>query len=171
MIKKLVFVLLLFAFACKPQADFKPKEINFDRDICELCLMGLADQKYSVQLTNSEGKTIWFDDIGCYVNYKGSDGWKKFIRDGEYKSWIGDCETGKWIDTEKANYRFGDDTPMGYGFGALAEANDSTFDFNTVAQRIKDGKTSRDKFMKEKKMGKMKCGNGKCGGMKKEEKE
>ncbi len=168
--KKLVFILLVFLFACKPQVNYKPRDINWDRDKCELCLMGITDQKYSVQLINEQGKTIWFDDIGCYVNYKGSKDWNKFVGKGIYKSWVGDCETGKWLDAEKANYHVGDDTPMGYGFGAVAAANDSTFDYNTVVERIKEGKTLRDKFMKDKQMGKMKCGAGKCGGNNKEKK-
>jgi len=152
--KKLVFVtLLLVAFACKQENDFTAREINWDRDICALCLMGLAEQEYSVQAINKWGDVIWFDDLGCYVNYKDSEDWKRFAGDGETQAWIGHCETGKWIDAEKAYYRYGDRTPMGYGYGALQVANDSTYDYPATAQRIKDGKSMRDKFMKMHKMG------------------
>jgi len=152
--KKIIFVfLVLFAFACKQEADFSPRKINFDRDICALCLMGVAEQEYSVQLINQWGKVVWFDDIGCYVNYVGSDDWKRFVGEGQSKAWVANCETGEWIDANKAFYRFGDRTPMGYGYGALALANDSTYDYATMAQRIKDGKSLRDDFMKMHKMG------------------
>jgi len=155
MMKKLLFIfLILFAFACKTENDFTPREINWDRDICALCLMGLAEQEYSVQSINQWGKVIWFDDLGCYVNYVNSEDWKRFVGDGQSQTWIGNCETGEWIDIEKAYYRFGDKTPMGYGYGALSKPNDSTFDYTTAAQRIKDGKSLRDDFMKMHKMGK-----------------
>jgi len=153
--KKILFVfLILFAFACKQENNFTPREINFDRDICALCLMGLAEQEYSVQLINKWGKVVWFDDIGCYVNYVGSEDWKRFVGDGEYQAWIGNCETGEWLDVNKAYYRYGDHTPMGYGYGAIPTAQDSAYDYATMAQRIKDGKSMRDQFMKMHKMGK-----------------
>lgn len=152
--KKIAFVfLVLFAFACKPEADFNPREINWDRDICVLCLMGLAEQEYSAQSINQWGKVLWYDDLGCYVNFVGSEDWKRFAGDGKVQTWIGHCETGEWIDIEKAYYRYGDRTPMGYGYGALSVANDSTYDYTTTAQRIKDGKSMRDQFMKMHKMG------------------
>jgi len=151
--KKIVFVtLVLFAFACKPETDFSPRKVNFDRDICALCLMGVSNQSYSVQSINKWNKVIWFDDLGCFVNYKTTEDWKRFAGDAKVQSWIGDCETGKWIDVEKAFYRFGDRTPMGYGYGALSQANDTTYDYLTTVQRIENGESLRDSFMKMHKM-------------------
>jgi hypothetical protein len=143
--------LLITAFACNHEADQSPREINWDRDVCVNCLMGLADQKYSVQAINEYEDVVWFDDLGCLVQYMDTEDWKKFGGDGA-KLWIGDCETGKWLDVKKAWYRYGDRTPMGYGYGALEEKADSTYDFETVVQRIHDGVTMKEAFIKEKKM-------------------
>ncbi len=148
------FLIAIIAFSCQPKTDFSPREINWDRDICVKCLMGLAEQEYSAQSINQWGDVIWFDDLGCYINFKGGEDWKKFTEDGPVKSWIGDCETGEWIELEKAYYRYGDRTPMGYGYGALKMPNDSTFDYETTVQRIKDGITLRKKFMMKHKIGK-----------------
>jgi len=178
--KRVIFgfwtVLFLFA-ACSKGVDFSPRKINYDRDVCHVCKMGLTDRPYNVQAINHEGQVRWYDDLGCLA---------EDIRDGDfnqwkgdkYKIWIQDADTGEWIDAEKAWYRFGDETPMGYGYGAVKEKKGDTeyYDFQTVLKRIAEGKTKRAEFIKKKKMsvsggeGEMKCGGGmkcapgKCGG-------
>jgi nitrous oxide reductase accessory protein NosL len=150
--KKILAIVLMFtAFACNQTVDQSPREINWDRDICVNCLMGLADQKYSVQAINEYEDVIWFDDLGCLIQYMDTEDWKKF-GGNKAKIWIGDCETGEWLDATKAWYRYGDRTPMGYGYGALKEKGDSTYSFETVVQRIHDGITMREAFIKDKKL-------------------
>ena len=150
--KKLFLIpILLITISCSNQADQSPRKINWDRDVCANCLMGMADQNYSVQSINQYGDVIWFDDLGCLVEYMKSPDWERF--DGKSAvSWVGNCETGEWIKVEDAWYRFGDRTPMGYGYGALSSKSDSTFDYNTTVNRIEAGKTMREAFIKEKKM-------------------
>ncbi len=167
---------LFILISCQKEVDFTPRKINYDRDVCYICKMGLTDLPYNVQAINEHGEVRWYDDLGCLA---------EDIRDGnfntwkgaKYKIWIQDADTGEWIDAEKAWYRFGDETPMGYGYGALKEKkSDSLYDFKTVLKRIEEGKTKRAEFIKKKKMsvsggdGEMKCGGGmkcapgKCGG-------
>ena len=152
--KKFVVVFAVIAlFSCNREADYSPREINWDRDICVLCLMGLAEQEYSAQSINQWGEVLWYDDLGCFIFFYGSDDWKRFAGDGPVKTWIGDCETGEWLEVEKAWYRYGDRTPMGYGYGALKDnVGDSLYDYETTVKRIKEGKTKRKAFLEEKKM-------------------
>ncbi len=168
----LIGFLLLSVNACKQEVDFSPRKINFDRDVCYVCKMGLDDPKYNLQAINERGQVRWYDDIGCLAEDIRDQDFNKW-KGNKYKIWIGDANTGKWIDAEKAWYRFGDRTPMGYGYGALKEkTSDSLFDFKTTLQRINEGKTKRADFIKKKKMsmsgkdgseGGMKCAPGKCG--------
>jgi len=144
----LIFSLL---FACNRKVDYSPRKINFDRDDCYVCRMGLTDQKYSVQAINKYGEVFWYDDLGCLVEHIKMAEWKTWGGDSA-KIYVGNCETGKWIEAKKAWYRFGDKTPMGYGYGALEEKSDSLFDFDTTVKRILNGETSREKFLKEYKM-------------------
>lgn len=151
--KKLILVSIIFwAFACNNKPDQTAREINYDRDVCVNCLMGITDQKYTAQAVNEYGEVIWFDDLGCLVEYEKSKAWKRWGGD-KAKVWIGDCETGEWLDVHKAFYRFGDRTPMGYGYGALkSNSADSLFDYPTTVKRIVEGKTMREDFIKSKKM-------------------
>lgn len=150
--KKLLFISILFvAIGCNNTVDQGPREINWDRDICVNCLMGMADQKYSVQSINAYGDVLWYDDLGCLIQYMGTNDWIKY--EGENAiSWVGDCETGEWLQVEKAYYRYGDRTPMGYGYGALKIKTDSTYDYETTVKRIHDGITMREAFIKQKKL-------------------
>ncbi len=161
-------VIALVMFSCQKEVDFSPRQPNFDRDVCHVCKMGLTDLPYNVQAINEYGEVRWYDDLGCLsedIRDWDFEQWK-----GEkYKIWIQDAETGKWIDAEKAWYRFGDETPMGYGYGALEKkVSDTLYDFKTTLKRIAEGKTKRAEFIKKKKMSVsgedgMKCGAGKCG--------
>ncbi|NOX46342.1 MAG: hypothetical protein GXO89_05125 [Chlorobi bacterium] len=151
--KTIIVIAVLSFFACNQETDYSPREVNYDRDICAKCLMGIADKGYAVQSISQWGEVVWFDDLGCYVNYFEGDDWNRFAGDGTVKSWIGNCETGEWIELGKAWFRFGDRTPMGYGYGALdTNVGDLLFDFNTTVKRIKDGKTKRKEFMEQRGM-------------------
>lgn len=147
----LVAAFLLIATACTRTVDQSPREINFDRDICVNCLMGLADQKFSAQSINQRNEVIWYDDLGCLIEYMNSPDWAKYGGD-EAVSYIGDAETGQWVRVEDAWYVYGVDTPMGYGYAAYADFCEGAFDFETTRKRIEDGTTMREDFLKKKKM-------------------
>jgi len=170
--KKIVLLTLFIALtltSCHKDVDFSPRKINFERDVCHVCKMGLDNPKYNLQAINENGQVRWYDDIGCFAEDLRDQDFNTW-KGKKYKIWIGDADTGKWIDAEKAWYRFGDRTPMGYGYGAVKEKSDSAkYDFKTSIQRIDEGKTKRADFIKAKKMsvsgeeGNMKCAPGKCG--------
>jgi len=147
----LLAALWLIASACTRTVDQSPREINFDRDICVNCLMGLADQKFSAQSINQRNEVIWYDDLGCLVEYMNSPDWAKYGGD-EAVSYIGDAENGGWIRVEEAWYLYGIDTPMGYGYAAYKDFREGAFDFETTVERIENGITMREDFLKKKKM-------------------
>ncbi len=154
--KKIPLLLILIAVmslasACFRNRDQGPREINFDRDICATCLMGLAERNFTAQSVNTHGDVVWFDDLGCLVKYMETDDWEKF--DGKDAiSYIADSKTGEWINVNDAWFTFGDHTPMGYGYSAHKHITDSSYNFETTRQRIADGLTMREEFLKNKKM-------------------
>ncbi len=146
-------LVLLLVVSCNTAPDYSPRKVNYDRDICAQCLMGIADQQYSVQAINSYGDVLWFDDIGCLNEYMKTPNWKKFAGNKKVQIWVGDSEhKGKWLDAEKAFYTFGKHTPMGYGYSAVAQRSDSAFTFDAMRKRIDEGKTMREKFLEKHKM-------------------
>jgi len=94
---------------------------------------------------------IWFDDLGCLIAYMNNPDWEKF-GGKDAVSYIGDSEHGGWIQVDKAWYVFGKPTPMGYGYSAIRQKVDTAYDFLTTIDRIKNGFTMREAFLKKKKM-------------------
>lgn len=170
--KKLTLLLgfLILLSSCKQQVTYEARAINFDRDDCSVCRMGLTDQRYNVQAINEYGEVRWYDDIGCLAeDLRNKEQWEQW-KGNKVKFWIGDAskanDASNWIDAEKAFYDFGKDTPMGYGYSAYKNKpkDKESFSFKETLKRIDEGKTMRESFIKKKKMlGKGKCGNGKCG--------
>jgi len=141
--------------ACNTKTNFEPRDINFDRDACYVCNMGLTDQRYNAQAINEFGEVHWYDDIGCLVEEMNGEEWAGWKGDTT-KFYIGDASKGNdptnWIDAEKAYYDYGNHTPMGYGYSAYLEPpeNDAVFSFNEVIKRINKGYTMRESYLQEK---------------------
>ncbi|MEN8249018.1 MAG: hypothetical protein ABFS32_08805 [Bacteroidota bacterium] len=142
--------------SCGQKDDFAPREIDFSRDVCFVCYMGLTDQRYNVQAINQWGEVHWYDDIGCLAEeMRGVELWSEWKGD-TVRYWIGDAskenEKSNWIDAEKAYYDYGKHTPMGYGYSAyeVEPDEDSIYDFDQVILRINEGKTMRESYIQEK---------------------
>jgi len=156
--KKIValIVFLSIVFSCKQEQNFNPRDINFDRDVCYVCLMGLTDQRYNAQSINEFGEVHWYDDIGCLAEEMRDTTVWNLWKGNKVKFWIGDATKGNdpsnWIDAELAYYDYGKHTPMGYGYSAYFEkpATDSIYTFGQVLNRINKGLTMRESFIQEK---------------------
>ena len=151
----LLGILILFN-SCKQEVNFEAHDINFDRDVCFVCLMGLTDQRYNAQSINEYGEVHWYDDIGCLAEeMRDTTTWNQW-KGNKVRFWIGDASKGNdpsnWIDAETAFYDYGKHTPMGYGYSAYAEKPDADtlYNFKKVLQRINNGKTMREGFIQEK---------------------
>lgn len=97
----LVFIVLgLFFTACNSEVNTKPKEVKFDREVCERCKMIISDRNYAVQVVNpQDGKSYYHDDIGCAILWfeESEISWKN-----EAIIYVADANSGKWIDAKKA---------------------------------------------------------------------
>lgn len=152
----ILLVILILLSSCNQQVTYEARDINFDRDVCFICLMGLTDQRYNAQAINEYGEVHWYDDIGCLAEeMRDTKTWETW-KGSKVKFWIGDADKGNepsnWIDAETAFYDYGKHTPMGYGYSAYAEKPDvdSIFTFKEVLKRINEGKTMRENFIQEK---------------------
>ena len=136
----LVFIVLgLFFTACNSEVNTKPKEVKFDREVCERCKMIISDRNYAVQVVNpQDGKSYYHDDIGCAILWfeESEISWKN-----EAIIYVADANSGKWIDAKKAFWTFGATTPMDFGFSAYESKQDGeNFEFTHVVQKVKEKK-------------------------------
>jgi nitrous oxide reductase accessory protein NosL len=95
-----------------------PVDVKLGRDVCEMCGMIISDPRFLTEVRLGDGKIHKFDDVGDAVNWL-SSGCRHTLADVK-EFWVTDSAHGKtWLDARKAFYRRAE-TPMNYGFGAVA---------------------------------------------------
>jgi len=106
-----------------------PIELNHYQDT--QCGMPIKHLQDSAQAIAPDGKTWFFDDIGCLAIW---------MQDKDFKDklviWVYAKDTKIWIDAHKAWYSLTDSTPMHYGFGAYVTKKENFIDFETMQLRM-----------------------------------
>lgn len=155
---KWTLILLILFISCNKEVNFNPQAINFDRDACHVCKMGLTDQRFNVQAINAYGEVWFYDDLGCLAEeMRDTNQWNKWKGD-KVKFWIGDYNKGNlkdnWIDAETAFYTYGIHTPMDYGYVAHSTkpTKEIAYSFKETLIRINQGKTKRENYIQENKL-------------------
>lgn len=113
-----------------------PADTDFKSDICAVCKMAVTSKSYAAQIVN-DGKPLFFDDIGCLVQYerKGQimpEAVKaRYVRSVAGDTWLL-AEKAVWVTTKDVR------TPMGYGFHAFADkkAAEAFIASHKMAQQI-----------------------------------
>ncbi|MGE5702309.1 MAG: stalk domain-containing protein [Clostridia bacterium] len=92
---------------------------------CAYCQMVVytRDQemgKFTAQMLTADGKTLFFDDSGCMLNYK------KTLSAEPQKMWVRDYNSLNWIEVNQAQIVSANiSTPMRYGFAFFQNAADA----------------------------------------------
>lgn len=112
---------------------------------CSECKMPIRANNHAAEAVTADGKTYFFDDIGCMVLW---------LNDKSFKTaatlWVHAVDTAQWIDARKAWYALGDDTPMLYGFGAYAKESDARIGYEAMALKMLRGETMADPYIRKK---------------------
>lgn len=115
--------ILIAAVACAasqpPAASLQPSTP------CSYCRMTVSDQKVAAQIAAPGEDPRFFDDIGCLAAYL-----REHPLPGGAVAYVGDHQTGTWVDARVAVYSRGDSlaTPMYSHIVAHADARARTSD-------------------------------------------
>lgn len=133
--------LALAASGCGGPAS-GPAEIRWGREYCDYCGMIIDDPRFAAQVRGGPKAKVWkFDDLGDGVLWLARQDWAD---DPATEFWVGDSDTGKWIDGRSAWYVTGKRSPMGHGYGALAAQRPGAVAFAEMkAVVLAKGSTSR----------------------------
>jgi copper chaperone NosL len=115
---------LLWAFAALAstawgQTSPPPAPTDFKSDVCAECHMVVTSKSYAAQIV-SDGKPLFFDDIGCLVKYQREGKIKdasvkaRYVRSVLADAWLA-VDQAVWVTTKGVR------TPMGYGLHAFPE--------------------------------------------------
>lgn len=120
MIRSLLLAsLILASSAAWAQAVPGPATTDFQSDICAECGMVVTSKSYAAQIVGP-AKPIFFDDIGCLVQYErqGKIDPKavaaRYVRTVAGDAWVA-VDQAVWVLTKDVR------TPMGYGLHAFAD--------------------------------------------------
>lgn len=136
--------LLLFATlplvlnGCFEEDKTGPIEIHWDRDSCALCNMIISDARFAAQVRGGpKRKAYKFDDIGCAINWLNKKPW---AGDPEAEIWVAERSSTrqqvKWLKARDSRFVKGEQTPMNYGFGAVAASVPGSIDFVALTNII-----------------------------------
>lgn len=125
---------LLQLAACGQEPKTGPVEIKWDRDTCTRCGMAISDRRFATEVRGGpQHKAFKFDDIGCAVFWLKGQPWAE---DRTTEVWVADARDTKWLDARSAHYRDAKMTPMGYGYGAVADNPPGSVDFVQLRKQI-----------------------------------
>lgn len=118
--------------ACSGEPLSGPVDIKWDRDVCERCKMVISDRQYAAQVRDPNKKVHKFDDFGDAIFFLEHQTWPA----QGIEFWVADMHSNHWLDARKAHYLGGKRTPMGYGYGALAEPSPGTVSYDEARRAI-----------------------------------
>lgn len=67
--KKSVVVPILMLFLTASCANYEPVPIDFNKDSCSNCRMGISDEKFGAEAISQKGRVFKFDDIQCMLTF------------------------------------------------------------------------------------------------------
>ncbi len=111
-------MLLLAFWSCSPEVE----PIEFGKDQCDFCRMGIVDPKFAAQAVTKKGRNYKFDAIECLVG---------FLKDKDEATMayllVADYTTQQMTDAKKATYLISDQihSPMGASLCAFANKEDA----------------------------------------------
>ena len=125
--------------------EHKPLDITLHHFQDTQCGMTIETLEHSVQAVSPDGKTWFFDDVGCFALWYKNIGFQK-----EATIWVYTNDTKKYIDGRVAHYSVIDKTPMGYGFGAYENRGENMIDFDEMLLRMYRGENLTNPLLRKK---------------------
>ncbi|MBF0166980.1 MAG: hypothetical protein HQL45_05055 [Alphaproteobacteria bacterium] len=126
--------LLLVLAGCSGEADKGPAEVRWGKENCTYCGMIIDNPRFATQIRGGEPRKLWkFDDPGCGALWLDKQSWGN---EGRTEFWVGESETGSWIDGRDAWFVSGQKSPMGYDYGAVKQMRDGGLSFASFRQAV-----------------------------------
>lgn len=112
------------------------------------CGMPIEHNADAAQAVAPDGKTWFFDDIGCLALWMQDKAFKD-----QLVIWVYAKDTKSWIDAKSAHYNLTDKTPMHYGFGAYSEAKAGRIDFDELQLKMLRNETMNNPYTRRELLG------------------
>lgn len=121
------FVWLLVASEALPDG---PLDVVWDKSPCAECSMHVGDPAFAAQAITASGTVLYFDDPGCWFLYQ-QDSVEEF-----HAVWFHHLREDRWLPLDAVAFVPADDTPMGFGIGAVDPGEVDVMDAETARRRV-----------------------------------
>lgn len=135
--KKLMLVILLAAvavggFLYLQQPVEGVRSIVWDKAECAHCHMHIGNPHYAAQLQTKDGRILDFDDPGCLFE------WVTDHTPRIKTAYFHHYQKDQWLDFQEVGFiRVDEETPMGYGLGAVDKAaHPDAMDFGEASRVV-----------------------------------
>ena len=115
----------------KDNHTHQPVDITANHFQDTQCAMTITTKINSAQAVAPDGRTWFFDDIGCLVNW-----YEKTDFKDKATIWLYTHDTNKYINVKDAWFNRIQETPMGYGFGAYENKQEGFIKFDEVILKM-----------------------------------
>ena len=127
---------------------FQPIQITPNHFQDTQCGMTLGSDKHSAQAISPDGKTWFFDDVGCLALWYNNIKFQK-----EVILWVYTNDTNEYINARVAWFNRTDTTPMGHGFGAFKNKQEGLISFEEVVLKVLRNEDLRNPYIKKELLG------------------
>jgi copper chaperone NosL len=94
-----------------------PVEPAWDRDHCAHCRMAVSDPHFAAEIQTDDGRVLFFDDPGCLLAYERAHAGTS---PKERAVYFHHAREARWLPRSAAGFLRGADTPMNWGYTAVA---------------------------------------------------
>ena len=114
--------------ACGPAEG--PQPIVYDREPCAHCRMLISEPRFAAQLQTQDGEVQNFDDPGCLLAALET-------RSPSVRAlWVHHVREDRWLDAAHVAFEVTQQTPMGYGLGAVAAGTPHALTLDEARARV-----------------------------------
>lgn len=128
--------------------EHKPVNIELNHFQDTQCGMTIRKKQDSIQAVAPDGKTWFFDDMGCFSLWFKNINFQK-----DAIIWVYARDSKKYIDARKAWYSIDAKTEMGYGFASHEIEKEGMISFDEVLLRMYRGENLKNPLIRKKLLG------------------
>lgn len=126
----------------------QPVEIVLDHYQDTQCGMLLEKIEDTAQAVAPDGRTWFFDDVGCLALWYGDNPQRE-----QMVLWVYTRDTERWIDAHAAWYSRTDETVMLYGVAAYEKKRDAFIDFEEMVRKMLRGENLTNPYTRKELLG------------------
>lgn len=108
-----------------------PVAVVWDKAACAHCSMHVGEPGFAAQLTGKDGRTLFFDDPGCLLQFQDQQ------RPDVHAIWFRHADQDRWLPAAAVAFAVVARSPMGFGLQAVDPGTPGALTLPQAQQRCR----------------------------------